>query len=109
MVPESVNPQADPRKYVQLAGTLRGRILDGTLRPGESMPSINALAAEHGWARQTCSKAFRLLEAEGFLFRMRGLGYFVHDPIGMVVGTAHQLPMLRVTDRSGAVGSAEEA
>jgi DNA-binding GntR family transcriptional regulator len=73
------------------------------------MPSINALAAEHGWARQTCSKAFRLLEAEGLLFRMRGLGYFVHGLIGMAPGTAHQLPTLRMTDRSTDVGSAEEA
>jgi len=99
MVPECGNPQADPRKYVRLAAALRGRILDGTLRPGESVPSISSLAAEHGgWARQTCAKALRMLEAEGLLLRVRGLGYFINGPAGTLNGRGHQPPILRVAD-----------
>jgi len=71
-------PEADPRKYVKLAAHLRRGIDDGTLRPGDPAPGITTLAAGHGgWARQTCAKALHLLEAEGLLFRVKGLGYYV--------------------------------
>jgi DNA-binding GntR family transcriptional regulator len=78
--------QVDARKYVRLAAVIRSRILDGSLRPGESVPSISVLAAEHGWARQTCSKALRMLEAEGLVLRVRGIGYLVSSPAGTPSG-----------------------
>jgi DNA-binding GntR family transcriptional regulator len=99
MVPEGANPQTDPRKYVRLAAVLRERILDGTLRPGETVPSITTLVTEHGgWARQTCAKALRMLEAEGLLVRVQGLGYFINGPAGMLTGRVQQPPILRVAD-----------
>ena len=100
MVPEGASLPADPRKYVRLAAVLRGRILDGTLRPGDCAPSITTLAAEHGgWARQTCAKAFRMLEAEGLLVRVQGLGYFINGPAaGTQPGSTGQPPILRVAD-----------
>lgn len=99
MVPEGASLPADPRKYVRLAAVLRGRILDGTLRPGDCAPSITTLAAEHGgWARQTCAKAFRMLEAEGLLVRVQGLGYFINGPADTQPGSADQPPILRVAD-----------
>jgi DNA-binding GntR family transcriptional regulator len=76
VVPQDAD--SDPRKYVQLAARLRRDIRNGTLCPGVPVPSITALVAEHGgWARQTCSKALQLLEDEGLLFRVAGLGYYV--------------------------------
>src|SRR5271154_1085974 len=89
-----VNQPADPRKDVQLAAVIRGRILDGSLRPGQSVPSISVLAAEHGWARQTCSKALKMLEAEGLVLRIRGIGYFLNGPTGSVC----QPPILHVAN-----------
>ena len=67
----------DPRAYVRLAGLLRGMITSGGLAPGSPAPSITRLRQEHGYARQTCAKAMRLLEAEGLLHRVPGLGYHV--------------------------------
>ncbi len=91
--------EGDPRKYVRLAAVLRGSIRDGTLRPGDRAPSITALAAgQGGWARQTCAKALRVLEAEGLLVRVEGLAYFVADPGGTSEGGAGQSPVLRVAD-----------
>jgi DNA-binding GntR family transcriptional regulator len=40
-------------------------------------PSITRLSQEYGHARLTCGKAFRLLEDEGLLTGIAGLGYFV--------------------------------
>lgn len=68
---------ADPRVYRRLAALIRQQIDDGTLQPGRPTPSITTLSQEHGHARQTCSKALRILESEGLLARIPGLGYYV--------------------------------
>jgi DNA-binding GntR family transcriptional regulator len=67
----------DPRAYVRLAAILRQQIADGILLPGERSPSLTRLSQEHGHARLTCSKALRMLESEGLLTRIPGLGYHV--------------------------------
>ncbi len=71
-----LNP-VDPRAYRRLAAMIRQQISDGILQPGQSAPSITRLCQEHGHARQTCSKAMRMLEGEGHLMRVPGLGYYV--------------------------------
>jgi DNA-binding GntR family transcriptional regulator len=69
--------EADPRSYVRLAGRLRKQILNDDLEPGRPVPSITTLSQEFGHARPTCGKAMRLLEQEGLLIRVPGLGYYV--------------------------------
>lgn len=66
----------DPRAYRRLATLIRQQISDGTLQPGQLAPSITSLSQEHGHARETCSKALRMLESEGLLARIPGLGYY---------------------------------
>ena len=70
----------DPRAYVRLANLLRQQISNGTLRRGQSTPSITTLTQEHGIARQTAAKALRVLESEGLVYRVPGLGYYVGQP-----------------------------
>jgi GntR family transcriptional regulator len=67
----------DPRRYMQLAATLRAQIADGTFANDARIPSINALCEEYRLSRQTAGKALRLLEREGFIRRVPGLGYHV--------------------------------
>jgi GntR family transcriptional regulator len=69
--------QPDPRAYVRIAGLVREMISSQILLPGSSAPSITRLCREHGHARQTCGRAMRLLEGEGLLYRVPGLGYYV--------------------------------
>jgi DNA-binding GntR family transcriptional regulator len=68
---------ADPRAYQRLAAMIRRQIGDGTLESGCPAPSITSLSQEYGHARQTCSKALRMLESEGLVVRIPGLGYYV--------------------------------
>jgi DNA-binding GntR family transcriptional regulator len=68
---------ADPRACRRLAALIRPQIGDGTLQPGCPAPSIASLSQDHGHARQTCSKALRILEGEGLLARIPELGYYV--------------------------------
>ncbi|MGE5287832.1 MAG: winged helix-turn-helix domain-containing protein [Micromonosporaceae bacterium] len=67
----------DPRAYMRIADALRRDIADGKLRPGSPTPSITTLSQEHGVARQTAAKALRLLEVEGLVRRVPGLGCYV--------------------------------
>lgn len=71
------SPENDRRKYVQLAGELRRQITEGTLRPGQALPSITKLAAERGWSRGTCRHSMETLTGEGLVRRTPGLGYYV--------------------------------
>ena len=68
----------DPRAYVRLAALVRQQITDGTLKSGQPAPPITRLSQEHGHARPTCGKALHLLEDEGLLTRIPGLGYYVN-------------------------------
>lgn len=74
---QAQNPGDDPWKYLRLAAELRSKIENGSLKPGEPVPSIAVLAAERGWSRQTCGKALRILSDEGLLIWVPGLGYYV--------------------------------
>jgi DNA-binding GntR family transcriptional regulator len=65
----------DPRRYVQMLNLLRTRIEDGTYKPNELMPSVNQLTKETGYSRHTITKALRILQDEGLVERVPGLGY----------------------------------
>jgi GntR family transcriptional regulator len=67
----------DPRIYRKVANALRERILNGDLKPGDPAPSIKHITEETRYSRQTAGKALRVLEHEGLLIRVPGLGYYV--------------------------------
>jgi DNA-binding GntR family transcriptional regulator len=83
----ALSGDGDPRKYVRLAALLREQIHDGTMKPGNRPPSITTLSQHYGYARQTCAKALRMLESEGLLVRVPGLGYYIVD------SEAHRKPI----------------
>ena len=69
--------ETDPRLYVKVAASVRARIQAGELTGGRPAPSIRSMQDETGYSRQTCGKALRLLERQGLLQRIPGLGYHV--------------------------------
>ena len=69
--------QPDPRAYMRLAAIIRQQIADGTLARGARLPSIAVLRRDHGHSRQTVGKAMHVLEDEGLIYRVPGLGYYV--------------------------------
>jgi len=75
--PASHGSDGSPGLYAP-AAIVRQQIIDGKLRPGGPAPSITFLSQEHGHARPTCSRALRMVEDEGLLTRIPGLGYYVH-------------------------------
>jgi DNA-binding GntR family transcriptional regulator len=75
---EETSPH-DPRTYMRIATAIRDQIVSGDMRPGERVPSIAVLSRDHGTSRATAGKAVRLLEREGLIFRVPGLGYHVSN------------------------------
>jgi GntR family transcriptional regulator len=62
---------------MRLAALIREQIADGRIIPGSQLPSIAALRREQGHSRQTVGKAMHVLEGEGLIYRVPGLGYYV--------------------------------
>ena len=65
--------------YLQLADVLKERILDGSFRCGQKIPSEAALSREHGLALMTVRQAVGVLVERGLLERMPGRGTYVKE------------------------------
>ena len=63
--------------YSQIADGFRSQITAGVLRPEEKLPSVRELAAELAINPNTIQRAYRLLEAEGWIATVPGKGCFV--------------------------------
>lgn len=63
-------------KYYILMEQLQSAILSGSIRPGEKLPSENALAKQYDLSRHTVRKALAILEREGFVEAFHGKGTF---------------------------------
>ena len=65
--------------FHQLKEQLRQRIVSGELRPGDRLPSLAGLCAEHGISAITARRALTDLVAEGLLRGEQGRGMFVAE------------------------------
>lgn len=63
--------------YRRVAEQLRAAIVEGRLRPGESLPSEHELAQQHGVTRTTVRKAIAVLRSDGLVFSEQGRATFV--------------------------------
>ena len=63
--------------YEQITAQLKGQIMNGTLKPGEALPSIRALAKDLRISVITTKRAYEELERAGYLVTVAGKGSFV--------------------------------
>lgn len=84
----------DSPVYIRLRGTIATGILRGDYRAGDQLPSVRALAAEHGANPLTVAKAYQSFQDEGYVEVRRGVGMFV------LPGASERL---RVTERESFV------
>lgn len=80
----------DSPVYLRLRATIAAAILRGEYRAGDQLPSVRALAAEHGANPLTVAKAYQSFQDDGYVEVRRGVGMFV------LPGAADQL---RVAER----------
>jgi GntR family transcriptional regulator/MocR family aminotransferase len=62
-----LDPTAHEPFYRQIYDRFRGAIANGSLKPGDRIPSARALTKELGLARGTIEAAYSLLTAEGYV------------------------------------------
>jgi GntR family transcriptional regulator len=65
--------------YLRLRDRIAAKILDGSVRDGDALPSVRSLAAEHGANPLTVAKAYQTFQEEGLIVVRRGVGMFVAD------------------------------
>ena len=65
--------------YEQIADKYKSLILTGVLQANEQLPSVRKLAMELSTNPNTVQKAYALLEREGYLYSVKGLGNFVRE------------------------------
>ena len=80
-----------PAMYKQLADLYRQKILTGSLRPGDLIPSQTELAKLHGISVVTVRNALSILVDEGLVSRVRRKGTFVEDPKKPSGSTTHAM------------------
>ncbi|MEN2786023.1 GntR family transcriptional regulator [Sphingomonas qilianensis] len=67
----------DSPVYLKLRATISAAILRGDFRAGDQLPSVRALAAEHGANPLTVAKAYQSFQDDGYVEVRRGVGMFV--------------------------------
>ncbi len=66
--------------YEQICLQVKSLIMDGTLAPGESLPSMRALAKDLHISVITVQRAYEDLTRDGFIETVSGKGSFVASP-----------------------------
>ena len=66
--------------YEQIERQIKDMIVSGTLKEGESLPSIRTLAADSKISVITVKRAYEDLEKEGMLYSVQGKGFYVDNP-----------------------------
>lgn len=75
----AINDASDIPIYLQLRNQIVQGISNGSLRPGEQLPTVRALATEIGINSMTVSKAYQMLKQEGYIYADRRNGARIRD------------------------------
>ena len=65
--------------YEQIYDQIKNKILEGTLKAGESLPTIRGLAKDLRISVITTSRAYSDLERDGYIYSVVGKGSFVAE------------------------------
>ena len=72
-----ISNQSELPIYAQIKEQLKEQILNGQIPEGSTLPSIRQLAKEVGVSVITTTRAYSVLEEEGFIATMQGKGSVV--------------------------------
>lgn len=72
-----ISNHSDKPLYEQISAQIKAQIMDGTLSPGQALPSMRALARDLHLSVITVQRAYEDLTRDGFLETVTGKGSFV--------------------------------
>ncbi len=68
----------DPRPiYEQIMDSVRRLVISGAMQPEEKLPSVRELASQLAINPNTIQRAYRELEAEGYIYSVAGKGSYI--------------------------------
>lgn len=76
---DDIDPRSPTPLYEQIAARIRLAVASGDLAPGDSLPSVRALARDLRVNPATIVQAYRDLAADGFVEMRHGQGTFVQE------------------------------
>lgn len=73
----SINVNNGVAIYEQIVRQVKFAIAEGSLKPGQLLPSVRGLSVELALNHNTIARAYQLLQSEGVLEALRGRGFIV--------------------------------
>lgn len=80
----SIEEKSGTPKYKQIVAAIEGAIMEGTLKKGDQLPSLNSIKNKHVVSRDTVLTAFKELKNRGIIESIAGKGYYVSSEDIMV-------------------------
>lgn len=68
--------------YEQLVAQIRQMVMEGTLKPGDQLPTVRQLAADLRINFNTVARAYRLLDEAGLISTQHGRGTYIWEQPG---------------------------
>lgn len=78
--------------YEQLYNSVIQLASVGAIKPGDKLPPVRTIASQLGINPNTAAKAYRMLEAEGYIYSVVGKGSFLTEELS--IGNAKRLMAL---------------
>lgn len=76
---DDIDPRSPTPLYEQIAARVRMAVASGDLEPGDSLPSVRALAKSLRVNPATVTAAYRDLASDGFVEVRHGQGTFIQE------------------------------
>ena len=77
--------------YLQLEDIIKSKIIAGSYKPGQKLPSVRELAAEAAVNPNTMQKALAELERSGLVYTQRTSGRYITEDTAIMQNLKHQL------------------
>ena len=95
----NIDPRSHVPIYLQIAEGIREAVAAGVYLPGESLPSLRALAIDVQVNPNTVQRAYDELAREGLIYACRGKGLFVAEQGTASAQTRAQQTVRRAFDQ----------
>ncbi len=95
----NIDPRSHVPIYLQIAEGIREAVAAGVYLPGESLPSLRALAIDAQVNPNTVQRAYDELAREGLIYARRGKGLFVAEQGTASAQTRAQQTVRRAFDQ----------
>ena len=71
--------RSDVPLYLQMMEQIQNLVLNGSLKPGDQLPTVRQLATELRVNFNTVARSYRLLDEAGLISTQRGRGTYIWD------------------------------